>query len=184
MTRAAPTAVASSAKPMTALGLRGSGLPARSRRINALAKERAMMAVAPIGPAESDPKPPTRSMMTAIHMAILRNPSALDTTQPYHTPRLVCGYYRTIPKEKEQMNADTIQAMLGWASLLNLGLLLFWFSTFMIAHDWVYRIHSNWFKMSVVEFDAIHYRLMGFYELSIFVVLLGPYLALRIIGVP
>lgn len=33
------------------------------------------------------------------------------------------------------------------------------------------------------RFDAIHYTLMGFYELTIFVVLLGPYLALRIVGV-
>ena len=55
---------------------------------------------------------------------------------------------------------------------------------FMIAHDWIYEVHSNWFKMSVDEFDAAHYKMMGFYELSIFVVLLGPYLALRIVGVP
>lgn len=82
------------------------------------------------------------------------------------------------------MNVDTLQAALGWASLLNLGLLLFWFAMLMIAHDWVYKVHSNWFKMSVEEFDAAHYKLMGFYELSIFVVLLGPYLALRIVGVP
>jgi hypothetical protein len=82
------------------------------------------------------------------------------------------------------MTVETLQSMLAWASLLNLGLLLFWFSMFMIAHDFVYRIHSNWFKMPVEEFDAIHYKLMGFYELSIFVVLLGPYLALRIVGVP
>ncbi len=82
------------------------------------------------------------------------------------------------------MSMDTLRAMLGWASLLNMGLLLFWFSMFMIAHDWMYRVHGTWFKISVEEFDAIHYRLMGFYELSIFVVLLGPYRALRIVGGP
>ena len=30
----------------------------------------------------------------------------------------------------------------------------------------------------------MHYALVGFYELTIFVVLLGPYLALRIVGTP
>ena len=82
------------------------------------------------------------------------------------------------------MTADTLQAVLGWAALLNLGLLLFWFGMFMAAHDWVYEVHNRWFKMSRADFDTTHYKLMGFYELSIFVVLLGPYLALRIVGVP
>ena len=82
------------------------------------------------------------------------------------------------------MTIDTLQATLGWAALLNMGLLLFWFGMFMVAHDWVYKVHSNWFNMSQEEFDATHYKLMGFYELAIFVVLLGPYLALRIVGTP
>lgn len=82
------------------------------------------------------------------------------------------------------MTIDTLRAVLGWASLLNMGLLLFWFAILMIGHDWIYRVHSRWFTISVEQFDSAHYKLMGFYELSIFVVLLGPYLALRIVGVP
>jgi hypothetical protein len=80
------------------------------------------------------------------------------------------------------MDVDTLQAVLGWASLLNMGLLLLWFAMFMIAHDWVQSVHSKWFNIPEERFDAIHYALMGFYELTIFVVLLGPYLALRIVG--
>ena len=80
------------------------------------------------------------------------------------------------------MDVDTLQAALGWASLLNLGLLLFWFAMFMIAHDWIYSVHKRWFEMSEERFNSAHYLMMGFYELTIFVVLLGPYLALRIVG--
>lgn len=80
------------------------------------------------------------------------------------------------------MTIDTLQAALGWASLLNLGLLLFWFAMFMIAHDWIQSVHAKWFNIPEERFDAIHYTMMGFYELTIFVVLLGPYLALRIVG--
>ena len=82
------------------------------------------------------------------------------------------------------MEVDTLRAMLGWASLLNLGLLLYWFAVVMIAHDWIHHVHSKWFNISGERIDAIHYTLMGFYELTIFVVLLGPYLALRIVGAP
>jgi uncharacterized membrane protein YjdF len=82
------------------------------------------------------------------------------------------------------MSIEILRAALGWAALLNMGLLLFWFGMFMVAHDWVYKVHSNWFTMSREKFDTTHYKLMGFYELSIFVVLLGPYLALRIVGTP
>lgn len=82
------------------------------------------------------------------------------------------------------MSIEILRAALGWAALLNMGLLLFWFGMFMVAHDWVYKVRSNWFTMSREKFDTTHYKLMGFYELSIFVVLLGPYLALRIVGTP
>lgn len=82
------------------------------------------------------------------------------------------------------MDVDTLRAMLGWASLLNMGLLLFWFAMFMIAHDWIQRVHTKWFNIPAERIDAIHYALMGFYELAIFVVLLGPYLALRIVDAP
>ena len=82
------------------------------------------------------------------------------------------------------MAIETLRAAFGWAALLNLGLLLFWFGMFVVAHDWVYKVHGGWFKMSREQFDTTHYKLMGFYELMIFVVLLGPYLALRIVGSP
>lgn len=82
------------------------------------------------------------------------------------------------------MTVDIFRAALGWAALLNMGLLLFWFGMFMVAHDWVYKVHSTWFTMSREQFDIAHYKMMGFYELSIFVVLLGPYLALRIVASP
>jgi hypothetical protein len=80
------------------------------------------------------------------------------------------------------MTVEIVRQMLGWAALLNLGLLFLWFGVFMVAHDWIYGVHSKWFTISADRYDSIHYMMMGFYELAIFVFLLGPYLALRIIG--
>jgi hypothetical protein len=82
------------------------------------------------------------------------------------------------------MTVETIRAVLGWASLINIGVLLLWFAFFLGARDWMRSVHGRWFNISADRFDEIHYMMMGFYELTIFVVLLGPYLALRIAGAP
>jgi len=82
------------------------------------------------------------------------------------------------------MTGEAIRAVLGWASLINMGVLLLWFAFFLFARDWVRGVHGKWFNISPERFDEIHYMMMGFYELAIFVLLLGPYFALRIVGTP
>ncbi len=32
---------------------------------------------------------------------------------------------------------------------------------FILAHDWMYKLHSRWFKIPVETFDAIHWRRPG-----------------------
>lgn len=52
----------------------------------------------------------------------------------------------------------------------------------MLAHDFMFRFHGKWFKLSVDTFDAIHYGLMGFFKLGIILFNIIPYFALRIVG--
>ena len=80
------------------------------------------------------------------------------------------------------MTEQTILDFLAWSLVLNFGFLAFWFLFFMLAHDWMYRYHSKWFKLSVEKFDAIHYKGMAFFKMCIFMFNLAPYLALRIVG--
>ena len=80
------------------------------------------------------------------------------------------------------MTVVTIRELLGWCCVINMGLLLWWFLIILFAHDWVYRIHSKWFKMSKETFDAIHYTGIAFFKIAIFVFNIVPYIALRIIG--
>jgi len=80
------------------------------------------------------------------------------------------------------MTIDIVRGALGWCSVINIGILLWWFLFFALAHDWVYRIHSKWFKVSVEKFDAIHYAGMAFFKICIFVFNIVPYFALQIIG--
>ncbi|MGD9014850.1 MAG: hypothetical protein PVI33_02350 [Candidatus Omnitrophota bacterium] len=80
------------------------------------------------------------------------------------------------------MTIELIRRALGWCSIINMGLLLWWFLMFTFAHDLVYRWHTKWFKLSVEKFDAIHYTGITFFKLAVFVFNIVPYFALCIVG--
>lgn len=80
------------------------------------------------------------------------------------------------------MTINIIRDALGWCAVINLGLLLWWFLAFTLAHDWMHRFHGRWFKLSAEHFDAIHYLGMAVFKIGILLFNLVPYLALRILG--
>ena len=69
-----------------------------------------------------------------------------------------------------------------WCTVINVVGLMWWFFIITLRHDWVYRIHTKMFKISVETFDSIHYGGMMAYKVAIFIFNLIPYLALLIIG--
>ncbi|MDY0186499.1 MAG: hypothetical protein RBR16_01100 [Syntrophus sp. (in: bacteria)] len=75
-----------------------------------------------------------------------------------------------------------IRNALGWCTLINLCLLLVWFLVFVLAHDWMYRLHGRWFQLSVETFDAIHYTGMALFKTGTWLFNLTPWLALHITG--
>ena len=80
------------------------------------------------------------------------------------------------------MTLEIIRDALAWCTVINWAILLWWFLVFSMAHDWMYRFHGKWFKISVEKFDAIHYAGMALFKTGIFLFNLAPYLALRIVG--
>lgn len=80
------------------------------------------------------------------------------------------------------MTIDIIRDALLWCAVINMGLLLWWFLLFVLAHDWIYRFHGKWFSLSTEKFDSIHYTGMALFKIGIFLFNLTPYLALRIAG--
>ncbi len=79
------------------------------------------------------------------------------------------------------MTIEVIRGVLAWSAVINLGVLLWWFLFFSLAHDWTYRFHSKWFKLTTEQFDALHYGGMAVFKLGILLFNLAPYLALRIV---
>jgi hypothetical protein len=80
------------------------------------------------------------------------------------------------------MTLESIRAALAWCTVLSLAMLTLWFLFFVMAHGFMYRYHTKWFKMSIETFDAIHYGGMALFKLGIILLNLVPYLALRIVG--
>ena len=79
------------------------------------------------------------------------------------------------------MTVESITAVLGWCTLINFALLIWWLFFIAVAHDWTHRLHSKWFKLSPEQFDSIHYSLMGLFKMGVIIFNLVPYLALRIV---
>jgi hypothetical protein len=80
------------------------------------------------------------------------------------------------------MNIEILREVLLWCGVINYGVLLCWFLAFTLAHDWMHRLHGRWFRLSVEQFDAIHYAAMAIYKLAIILLNLVPYVALRLVG--
>lgn len=80
------------------------------------------------------------------------------------------------------VNTEILRSFFLWCALLNYALLLWWFLVFRFAHDQLYRFHGRWFRLSVEQFDAIHYAGMAAYKIGIFLFALAPWLALLIIS--
>lgn len=80
------------------------------------------------------------------------------------------------------MTPGLLRDVLLSCALLNYGVLLLWFLVFSLAHDWLYRLHGRWFRLSPEQFDAAHYTGMAIYKVGILLLNLAPYAALTLIG--
>ena len=80
------------------------------------------------------------------------------------------------------MTASEIRNVLVWCTGLNYVVLFVWFGVFVLAHDWMYRLHGRWFKLSVETFDAIHYAGLSVYKIGIILLNLVPLIALCLVS--
>lgn len=79
------------------------------------------------------------------------------------------------------MNPDTIKELLLYCLAINYAILMLWFGVFSLAHDWLYRLHSRWFRLPVETFDTLHYASMALYKIGIIMLNLVPLIALWLV---
>ena len=80
------------------------------------------------------------------------------------------------------MSIAMAREALLWCTVINYGVLVVWWLVFLLAHDWMYRLHGRWFHLSMDQFDALHYGGMALFKIGILLFNLVPYIALRIVG--
>lgn len=80
------------------------------------------------------------------------------------------------------MIVPMLQTFFMWCSIINFGLLILSAVIIATAGDWAYKMHSRWFHISRVTFNAVIYSWLGFYKILIFVFNIVPWIALSIIG--
>jgi hypothetical protein len=76
------------------------------------------------------------------------------------------------------MATNEIKEVLLWCVGINYGVMLVWFGVFVYAHEWMYQLHTRWFKLSVETFDALHYVGMSVYKIGVILLNLVPLVAL------
>ena len=79
------------------------------------------------------------------------------------------------------MAADELREVLLWCVAINYAVLLLWFGVFTLAHDWVYRMHSRWFRLSPDMFDALNYAGVAVYKIGIILFFVVPLIALHLV---
>ena len=78
------------------------------------------------------------------------------------------------------MNHLSLNDFLLWCTILNYLVLSLWFGVFSLAHEWMFRLHGRWFRLTTVQFDALHYGGMTVYKVGILLLNLVPLIALNI----
>jgi hypothetical protein len=68
-----------------------------------------------------------------------------------------------------------------WCTAINYAILIVWFVVFTFAHEWLYRMHTRWFKLPVETFDSIHYGGIALYKIGILLLNLVPLIAIHFV---
>ena len=80
------------------------------------------------------------------------------------------------------MNIEFMREFLLWCTIINFGLLIVWWLGFVVARDWMHRLHGKWFRLSDERFDAAHYTGMAMFKIGIMLFNLVPLVVLYIVG--
>jgi hypothetical protein len=78
------------------------------------------------------------------------------------------------------MDTVLLSRVLLWCIIFDFCFLLTWFLMFLSARNWIYRMHTRWFKISEEQFDSIHYAGMATFKIATWVFFIIPYLAIKV----
>ena len=74
---------------------------------------------------------------------------------------------------------ENLRTFLGWCTVVNVGILVWWYLALIFAHDFIFSAHTWWFEMSKDRFDEINYTIFICYKSVVTFFNVIPYLILR-----
>ena len=74
-----------------------------------------------------------------------------------------------------------VSEVLGWCTVLNMGLLVFAALALMVAGGPIKRVHAGMYGLSETDLSRVYFQYLAQYKIAIFVFNLAPYLALGIV---
>ena len=80
------------------------------------------------------------------------------------------------------MTTEVLTAVLGWAAVINLAILVFSSFTVIVMRGPITRIHSRMFGLDEKDLGRAYFQYLGEYKIAVIVLNIAPYLALRIVG--
>ncbi len=80
------------------------------------------------------------------------------------------------------MNVEIITQFFMWCTIINVGLLILSSLLWLVAADFIYKMHSRFFPMPKQTFNIVFYTFIGIYKLLVFVFNLVPWIVLLIIN--
>ncbi len=80
------------------------------------------------------------------------------------------------------MTIEMIRAVLGWCSVINIGLLIFSSISLIAIRGVASRIHGKMFNLDEKDLSRAYFQYLAQYKIAIIVFNIVPYFALRIIG--
>lgn len=75
---------------------------------------------------------------------------------------------------------DTVTELLGWSSLINIGILITASVSVMLMRNTMISIHGKMFGLDSADLSRAYFQYIAQYKITIFVFNLVPYIALKI----
>lgn len=80
------------------------------------------------------------------------------------------------------MTTETLTELLGWASVINIVLLLITTITVVAIRGTISKIHSSLFGVDEKDLGRAYFQYIAQYKIAIIVLNIAPYIALKIIA--
>ena len=74
-----------------------------------------------------------------------------------------------------------LSKILLWCFLLGFLFLLIWLAFYMAAADFIFGVHGGMFDLTRHDFDIMNYYGMAYFKMTVFVLFLIPYIAVRLV---